>query len=204
MFQEVIVYLYKYFVAVLFWKVPVKKLLLLVLPLIVSLLAACSSTPPAPVSTATPTATMAQPSSSSSSASSSGAAGASMAAQALPPHLDKSNPLYQQRSVYFDYDVFTIKNEYVSVIERHAKYLSANPSLQVVLEGNADERGGREYNLALGQKRAEAVKNALRTFGVREQQMEAISFGAEKPRQAGHDEQSWAENRRVDFVYKAK
>lgn len=90
------------------------------------------------------------------------------------------------------------------VIERQAKYLSAHPELHIMLEGNADERGGREYNLALGQKRSEAVKSALSTFGVKNAQVEAISLGSEKPRMTGHDEKSWAENRRVDFVYPSK
>lgn len=126
------------------------------------------------------------------------------AAQAQAAHLDPASPIYQQRSVYFDFDVFTIKSEFTAMIERHATYLRAHPELEVKLEGNADERGGREYNLALGQKRSESVKRALVTLGAGEKQLEAVSFGEEKPKMTGHDEASWAENRRVDFVYATK
>jgi peptidoglycan-associated lipoprotein len=125
-------------------------------------------------------------------------------AQAVPAYLDPSSPIYKQRSVYFDYDLFTIKPEFTAMIEQHAQYLKAHPELQVKLEGNADERGGREYNLALGQKRSEAVKRALVTLSAGSAQLEAVSFGEEKPKATGHDETSWAENRRVDFVYAAK
>jgi peptidoglycan-associated lipoprotein len=164
-------------------------------------LAACSSTPIATneapvVSPAAPAAPSAQPSDS--------AAKSAAETQALPAHLDVNSPIYKQRSVYFDFDVFTIKSDFTSMIEQHAAYLKAHPELQVKLEGNADERGGREYNLSLGQKRSEAVKRALVTLGAGDAQLEAISFGEEKPKMTGHDEASWAENRRVDFVYATK
>ena len=126
------------------------------------------------------------------------------AAQALPAHLDPNSPIYQKRSVYFDFDVFTIKPEYNGLLQQHASYLKAHPELQVRLEGNADERGGREYNLSLGQKRSESVKRALTTMGATAGQQEAVSFGEEKPKASGHDEASWAENRRVDIVYAPK
>jgi peptidoglycan-associated lipoprotein len=90
------------------------------------------------------------------------------------------------------------------MVERHAAYLKSHPELEVKLEGNADERGGREYNLALGQKRSESVRRALVTLGAGDKQLEAVSFGEEKPKMKGHDEASWAENRRVDFVYATK
>lgn len=125
-------------------------------------------------------------------------------AQTTPEHLDPSSLLYKQRSVFFDFDLFTIKSEFTDLIERHAKYLRAHPELEVKLEGNADERGGREYNVALGQKRSEAVKRALITLGAGNTQLEAVSLGEEKPRMTGHDEASWAVNRRVDFVYATK
>jgi peptidoglycan-associated lipoprotein len=124
--------------------------------------------------------------------------------QALPAHLDPNSAISKQKSVYFDFDVFTIKSEFNSMLELHASYLKAHPELQVKLEGNADERGGREYNLSLGQKRSESVKRALVTLGARDAQLEAVSFGEEKPKATGHDEASWAENRRVDFVYATK
>jgi peptidoglycan-associated lipoprotein len=106
-----------------------------------------------------------------------------------------------KRSVYFDLDSYTVKDEFKPVVESHAKYLSTNRSRKVVLQGNTDERGGREYNLALGQKRAEAVRKSLSLLGVSETQMEAVSFGKEKPKATGSDEAAWAENRRVDIAY---
>lgn len=126
------------------------------------------------------------------------------ASQTVPAYLDPSSPIYQKRSVYFDFDVFTIKPQFNAVVEQHAAYLKAHPELQVRLEGNADERGGREYNLSLGQKRSESVKRALTTLGAGAGQQEAVSFGEEKPKATGHDESSWAENRRVDIVYSPK
>jgi peptidoglycan-associated lipoprotein len=86
------------------------------------------------------------------------------------------------------------------VIEENAKYLRENPSVRIRIEGNCDERGSREYNVALGQRRAEAVMKTLTLLGVAESRIEAISYGEEKPRAAGHDETSWAENRRGDVV----
>lgn len=119
-------------------------------------------------------------------------------------HLNPNSLISKERSVFFDYDQFVVKAQYQAVVERQAKYLAANPSLSVRLEGNADERGGREYNLALGQKRAEAVARALKVYGVNDKQVEPVSFGSEKPFAQGHDEQAWAQNRRVDFAYPTK
>lgn len=107
-----------------------------------------------------------------------------------------------KRSVYFDFDSFEVKSDYRSLIEAHAKYLRDTKGRAISIEGNADERGSREYNLALGQKRAEAVRRAFSVLGVSEAQMEAVSFGEEKPRATGHDEAAWAENRRADIRYK--
>jgi peptidoglycan-associated lipoprotein len=120
---------------------------------------------------------------------------------AMPPHKDPANMLSQKRSVYFDYDQFTIKDEFKATVEGHAKYLQGNRTLRVILQGNTDERGTREYNIALGQKRADAVKKLMVLLGATEIQIETVSFGKEKPRREGHDETSWAENRRVDIVY---
>ncbi len=106
-----------------------------------------------------------------------------------------------KRSVYFDFDSFIVKNEFKPLVEAHAKYLSANKGRKIVITGNTDERGGREYNLALGQKRAEAVRKSLNVLGVSDTQMEAVSFGKEKPKATGSDEAAWAENRRADLVY---
>lgn len=111
-------------------------------------------------------------------------------------------PVNVSRLVYFDYDSFDLKPESQSVIEAHAKFLRANAQRKVSLEGHTDERGGREYNLALGQKRAEAVRRALSLLGVADAQMEAVSFGKEKPAATGSDEAAWAQNRRVEIVYR--
>jgi len=116
--------------------------------------------------------------------------------------LDKAGPANVSRLVYFDYDSYELKPESQSVIEAHARFLRANPSRRVSLEGHTDERGGREYNLALGQKRAEAVRRALGLLGVTDNQMEAVSFGKEKPAVVGSDEAAWAQNRRVEIAYR--
>ncbi|MCA1323445.1 peptidoglycan-associated lipoprotein Pal [Herbaspirillum sp. alder98] len=106
-----------------------------------------------------------------------------------------------KRSVYFDYDSYSIKDEYRTVVENHAKYLVANKGRKVIVQGNTDDRGGAEYNLALGQKRAEAVRKALVLLGVSDAQVEAVSFGKEKPKALGQDETSYGENRRADIAY---
>lgn len=105
------------------------------------------------------------------------------------------------RSVYFDYDRFAIRNEFVPLLRKHAEYLLRQPDLTVQVQGHADERGSREYNLALGQKRAEAEKRALEGYGVPGRRIEAVSYGEEKPKATGHDESSWTENRRGDLLY---
>ena len=104
-----------------------------------------------------------------------------------------------QRVVFFDFDSFVVKDEYRSLIENHAKRLNNKKTLQLSLEGHADERGGREYNLALGQKRAEAVAKSLTLLGVTSGQVEAVSFGKERPTDTGHNEEAWAKNRRVEL-----
>jgi peptidoglycan-associated lipoprotein len=106
-----------------------------------------------------------------------------------------------KRSVYFDYDSYVVKDEFKPLVAAHGKYLGAHKERKIIIQGNTDERGGSEYNLALGQKRAEAVRKSLSLVGVPESQMEAVSLGKEKPKAQGHDEASWAENRRADIVY---
>jgi peptidoglycan-associated lipoprotein len=106
------------------------------------------------------------------------------------------------RSVYYEYDRAELKREDTLLIHEHAQYLRANPTAKVRIEGNADERGSSEYNLALGQRRAEGVMKALRAGGVSEERMEAVSFGKEKPKAHGHDESSWSQNRRSDMQYR--
>ncbi|OZA31158.1 MAG: peptidoglycan-associated lipoprotein [Hydrogenophilales bacterium 17-61-9] len=116
------------------------------------------------------------------------------------PRKNPASPL-SSRSVYFDYDQFGVKAEYQGMLEAHAGYLMSKRDARVTLQGNADERGSREYNLALGQKRAEAVRKALTVLGVSDAQIEAVSFGEEKPRKEGDTEEAYAENRRADVVY---
>lgn len=116
----------------------------------------------------------------------------------VPP---KADDTLAKRSIYFDYDDSLLNGAAKPVIEAHGQYLTTNKARKIVIQGNADERGGAEYNLALGQKRAEAVRKSLTLLGVAESQMEAVSFGEEKPKAAGNDETSWAENRRADIVY---
>jgi len=101
--------------------------------------------------------------------------------------------------VYFDFDSFVVKDEYRGIVEGHAKMLAANRSKRVVIEGHADERGGREYNLALGQKRAEAVGRSLALLGVQDSQLESVSYGEERPAVTGSDEAAWAKNRRAEL-----
>ena len=113
---------------------------------------------------------------------------------------DPSNIL-SRRSVYFDFDQFVIKQEFIPLVEAHAGFLSQNPGMRMMVQGNTDERGSREYNLALGQKRAEALKQALVRLGASANQIEAVSLGEEKPRCTERSEACFAENRRSDMLY---
>jgi len=106
------------------------------------------------------------------------------------------------KSVYFEFDKYAIKSDQLSAITDHSKLAASYTNDFVTLQGSCDERGSREYNLALGQKRADAVKSRLVLLGVTDGQLETISFGEERARAQGHDEASWAENRRADLVYK--
>ncbi|MGK2953596.1 MAG: OmpA family protein [Thiobacillus sp.] len=116
------------------------------------------------------------------------------------PRKDPASPL-STRSIFFDFDSFVVKDEYRTALEAHAGYLLSVRDARVILQGNTDERGSREYNLALGQKRAEAVRRALAVLGVSDAQMEAVSFGEEKLRNDGDTDEAHAENRRTDLVY---
>lgn len=163
-----------------------------------ALLAACSTAPtnePAPAQSAAP-------------AKSDIAPAAQPTAVTADPFkgFDKlnSNPALAKRSVYFDFDKYDVKDEYTELLANHAKFLKATGEAKVLVQGNTDERGSREYNLALGQKRAEAVANNLKMGGAPEAQVEAVSLGKEKPKAQGHDEAAWAENRRADLVYSQK
>jgi peptidoglycan-associated lipoprotein len=116
------------------------------------------------------------------------------------PLKDPRNVL-SKRSVYFDLDRYDVKDEYKPLVEAHGKYLQSNRSAKMTIQGNADERGSREYNIALGQRRADTVKRMMQIYGASESQIETVSFGKEKPRNTGHDDAAWAENRRDDIVY---
>ena len=168
---------------------------------VAAFLAGCASTPTeAPVedksSSTDPTATA----STGASTSGTSTAGIGGTATGANPLKDPNNIL-SKRSIYFEFDSFAVSEQYKPIIEAHAKYLAANRNARVALQGHADERGSREYNIALGQKRADAVKRMMTLLGVQETIVETVSFGEEKPKNSGHDEASWAENRRVDIVY---
>ena len=109
--------------------------------------------------------------------------------------------ILSKRSIYFDYDKFDIKDEYRGLIDAHAKYLRENPHARMLIQGNADERGSREYNVALGQKRSDNVKKMLILLGARDNQLESVSLGEEKPQCVEHNEECWSKNRRGDMLY---
>jgi peptidoglycan-associated lipoprotein len=179
-----------------------------------ALLGACSSTPVAPVTAASPAVNAVRPAAAQAPATGTPNAPAQAGARSvtspasggnvLPAYLDPQNILSKNRSVFFDFDEFIVKGEYRELVERHGNFLASNPQVAIRIEGNTDERGGAEYNLALGQKRAEAVRQALKVFGARDAQMEAVSWGEEKPKASAHDEAAWAENRRADLQYPTK
>ncbi len=161
--------------------------------------AACATdTPPADTSVA-PASASGTPAPRTGSAAAKSQPGQRAPSQAGAQPAQKGVP--GQRSVYYDFDRADVKPEFRPAVEAHARYLRENADARVTIEGNGDERGSREYNLALGQKRAEAVQRMLRLSGAKDGQTEAVSFGEEKPKALGHDEASWAENRRSDVVY---
>ena len=156
--------------------------------LLVSLLAACGSQPtkeaakaPAPKAAAT----------------------AQTKAVAVNP-LNDPNNILSHRSVYYAFDKSIVKDEYKPMIKAHSEYLVGHASAKVQLQGNCDERGSREYNLALGQRRADSVKQLMEAAGVPAAQVSTVSYGSEKPRAAGHNEEAWAQNRRTDIVYQSE
>jgi len=176
--------------------------LLSALAVATTLLAACSSTPVAPDAASAKPATAAATTPAAPSARSAAAPSSTVATVVLPPHKDPKHAISTERSVYFAFDDFSVNGRYIDIVERHGRYLQGQAPLAIRIEGHADERGSAEYNLSLGQKRAEAVLRALKLAGAREQQMEAVSYGEERPRQAGHSESAWSENRRADIAYR--
>lgn len=115
--------------------------------------------------------------------------------------LDNPDSLLSKRTLYFDFDSSYVKDEEQKIIEAHGNYLSQNPNAKIVLEGHCDERGSREYNVALGERRAKAVDRLIKLMGVAQKQVELVSYGEERPAKLGHDESTWALNRRVEIVY---
>lgn len=118
--------------------------------------------------------------------------------------LKDPNNILSKRSIYFDFDKDEVKAEYRPLVEAHAKYLSSHADAKVMLQGNADDRGSREYNLALGQKRSVAVKKVMNVLGVADKQIETVSYGEEKPQCSDKAEACWAQNRRADIVYEGE
>jgi peptidoglycan-associated lipoprotein len=181
----------------------------LVLGAVAMALAGCSSTPvstpPTPQPMATPSNAPVSPAPAPRAAATpTPTAASTVKTVTLPPYLDPRSSLSTARSVYFDFDDAALKPEFNALVEQHGKYLASNPSLTIRVEGNTDERGSAEYNLALGQKRAQVVVRALKIYGVRDAQVEAVSWGEEKPKANAHDESAWAQNRRADVQYPTK
>lgn len=118
--------------------------------------------------------------------------------------LKDPNNILSKRSVYYDFDKYDVKAEYKPMVEAHAKYLTGNKGAKLAVQGNCDERGSREYNIALGNHRADSVRKMMNVMGASDSQIEVVSFGEEKPRAACHDESCWKENRRSDIVYQGE
>ena len=118
--------------------------------------------------------------------------------------LQDPNSILSQRSVYYEYDSYSVKSEYRELVLSHARFLRDNASANVILQGNTDDRGSREYNLALGQRRADSVRNMMTLAGARDEQIESVSLGEEKPRALGHGESAWSQNRRTDILYRGE
>ncbi|KAF0812384.1 Outer membrane protein P6 [Andreprevotia sp. IGB-42] len=115
--------------------------------------------------------------------------------------LTDPNNILSSRRIYFDYDSYSVKPEFNDVVEAHSKYLNEHKEAKLIVQGNTDNRGTAEYNLALGQKRADAVKKQMNALGVNDSQLETVSFGKEKPLEGADTEEAWARNRRAELVY---
>ena len=118
----------------------------------------------------------------------------------LRPWEDPNSEIYN-RIIYFDYDKADVRDDGRELVTKHSAFLSANPAQKVRLEGHADERGSREYNIGLGERRGQAVRRLMLFQGVKDGQIETVSYGEERPAVEGHDESAWAKNRRVELVY---
>ncbi len=122
---------------------------------------------------------------------------------ARAPHNDPGNIL-SRRSIYYDLDQYTVKDQYRELVEAHAKYLRASPQLKMLLQGHTDERGSREYNIGLVQRRSDGLKKMLTLLGVKEEQVESVSLGEEKPKAQGSTDEAYSENRRDDILYQGE
>jgi peptidoglycan-associated lipoprotein len=179
--------------------VSIRRLITLLLLAACLSLGACASKPPKP--TAAPIA----PAGNGSAADANGVNGAD--ANGMNADQEAAGPqagLLAKRVVYFDFDSSEIRGEGTDIVAAHAKYLATNPGTRVRLEGHTDERGSREYNIGLGERRAQAVRRALLLQGASDAQISTVSYGEERPAVAGHDEAAWAKNRRVEIVYLAQ
>jgi peptidoglycan-associated lipoprotein len=174
----------------------VTKMAVAVLPL--TLLAACASTPE---EQAAPTDAGAGAQTAPMGGGAESMGGGGMGMSQMDP-LNDPNSLLSKRVIYFDFDKADIRPEFRDIVQAHAAYLGQNSNVRVTLEGHADERGTREYNMGLGERRAIAVKNVLGLQGAGSGQLDSVSYGEERPVAAGHDEQSWGLNRRVEIIYR--
>jgi len=179
---------------------------LLASAVLAALLAACSSTavkdkPAAPVEDSSKSSAQTAPAPAADDGASTGTA--SQDSVGVNPLKDPNNIL-SKRSVYFDFDKDEVKAEYRPLVDAHAKYLQANPNAKVMIQGNADSRGSREYNLALGQRRSVAVKKAMNVVGAQDKQIETVSYGEEKATQTCKDDGCWSHDRRADIVYEGE
>ena len=178
---------------------------LVVSVLLAALLVACSSKPlkDTPVAVEDKSPETSQSTEAPTAGDSSATAGMSDSDMSVNPLTDPNNIL-SKRSVYFDYDSDEVKSEFRPLVEAHAKYLLAHPEAKVTLQGNTDERGAREYNLSLGQRRSVSVKQVMNLLGVQDRQIETVSYGEEKAGASCSDESCWKEDRRVDIVYQGE
>jgi peptidoglycan-associated lipoprotein len=175
-----------------------KSVLLLIFS--VAFLAACEGTTGTTKDDSTVTSSGSGSSSSGSASTTATGSGSAWAGHAL----DDPNSLLAKRTVYFDYDESVLMDQDRAILEAHAQYLSQNPGAAVTLEGHTDERGTREYNLALGERRAVSARQFMSLLGASGQQLRTVSYGEEQPAALGHNEEAWALNRRVEIIYRSK
>lgn len=169
---------------------------------VAALLAGCASTPPPEKAAGEDrTVTATTPPGTGAATAGTTAGGVTGTATMQGDVLHDPRSVLAKRSVYFDFDSYVVKDEYKPLIEAHAKYLQTTRTARMTIQGNCDERGSREYNIALGQRRADTVKRMMQLYGASDAQIETVSFGKEKPKNLAHDEVAWAENRRDDIVY---